>query len=264
MSVPAAGQPRPLATESEDGVGSGNVAVTTGVDFARDARYTLSSLDGDLWRLALIRIDVGLSAIADVEISGGLRDYLTIRSRQPAVLSNVLALTDPSATSAFDDIIIGTRIRVLAERPGRLGLGLRAATRLPNAKHPSGLGQDTTDFYSSLILSGAVSATRITGAVGLGILGDPLRGNRHVHSALYGATLSHDVSSHAAVVAGIDGRTGPPEPGLESRAIARAGIAWTRSPLRVDADGTLGLTTRDGGVGFALNATLTFHAFTPN
>jgi len=72
------------------------------------------------------------------------------------------------------------------------------------------------------------------------------------------------ITSRTAVIAGVDGRTGPPEPALESRAIARTGIAWTRGPLRLEAGGTLGLTAPDGRVGFALNATVRFHAFTPD
>ncbi len=141
------------------------------------------------------------------------------------------------------------------------GVAFRVATRLPNAKHPSGLGQDTTDFYSSLIVGQSVSATHITGNVGVGVLGDPLRGNRHVESLSYGVEFSRPIV-HATLIAGI-GRSGPMQPGLESRAISRAGAVWTHGPTRVELDGTLGLTNRDGNVGVALTAGFTFHAFTP-
>src|SRR5579862_8340358 len=134
------GQDRPLPNEPLNGVGDGNVAVQIGADYTRDVQYPLSGLDGNLWRIALVQIDVGLSSIADFELSGGLRDRLEITSMTPAVLSGLLRLSNPNSTSAFDDIIVGTHVRVLADADDRPGFGFRIATRLPNSKHPSGLG----------------------------------------------------------------------------------------------------------------------------
>jgi hypothetical protein len=262
-AFPAAAQQRPLPIEQLAGAGAGNVSLDVGADYARATRFTLSGLRGDLWRIGLVRIDVGLSSIADFEISGGLRDHLRITSTTPAIFSDKLRLTDPSSTSAFDDIIVGTKVRLVGEERGRPGVAVRVATRLPNAKHPSGLGQNTTDFYSTLIVGESVSATEITGNIGFGILGDPLRGNRRVDSVLYGIALSHAVTARVALVAGVDGRTGPLEPGLEPRAIGRAGAMWTHGQTRVAVDATWGLTNRDGNLGGALTAGFTFHGFTP-
>ena len=41
---------------------------------------------------------------------------------------------------------------VLSETTGRPAVGLRFATKLPNATNESGLGLDTTDFYASLLV----------------------------------------------------------------------------------------------------------------
>jgi hypothetical protein len=159
--------------------------------------------------------------------------------------------------------MVATKIRLMADGANRPGFSVRVATRLPNAKHPSGLGQDTTDFFGSLIVGHTIATTHVVANIGLGILGDPLRGNRRVNSLLYGAGLDRAVTSRLDVVASVEGRTGPLEPGLEPRAVGKAGVAWKRAPLRLELDGTMGLTARDGNVGAALNATLTFHAFTP-
>src|SRR5580704_16643783 len=118
----ALGQQRPLPAEGVDGVGAGNVALQVGADYASDVQFTLSGLQGNLWRVGLVRIDVGLSQIADFELSGGLRDRLAITSTKPAVLSGLLRLSDPTSTSAFDDIIVGTRIRVWADAADRPGV----------------------------------------------------------------------------------------------------------------------------------------------
>jgi len=260
---PAAAQQRPLSIEEPEGVGAGNVRLQAGVDYARDARFTLSGLGGNLWRFALLKVVVGVSRIADVELSGGLRDHLSIASATPAPLSGALQLMDPTSTGAFDDIIIGTKVRLLAEQPGRPGLAVRVATRLPNAKHPSGLGQDTTDFFSTLIASQSVKETRFIENLGIGILGDPLQGHRHINSFIFGASVMRTVAAGVEAIAGVDGRTGPDEPGLEARAIARAGVARTQGPTRIELDLTLGLTNRDGNVGFVVNASFRFHAFNP-
>jgi hypothetical protein len=255
------GQDRPLPNEPLNGVGDGNVAVQIGADYTRDVQYPLSGLDGNLWRIALVQIDVGLSSIADFELSGGLRDRLEITSMTPAVLSGLLRLSNPNSTSAFDDIIVGTHVRVLADADDRPGFGFRIATRLPNSKHPSGLGQNTTDFFGSLIAEHTMAGTRVNGNLGLGILGDPLEGNRRINSLLYGATLTRPLADRLEVVADLAGRTGPSEPGLEPRAIAKGGVAWTREATRLELDATWGLTERDGSIGAAVSARFAFHAF---
>ena len=259
----ASAQSRPLPVESVNGPGAGNVTLAIGFDVAHDVRYTLSGLEGDLWRVGLIRVDVGLSAIADFELSGGLRDHLAITSQQPAVLSDLLRLSNPSATGAFDDAVVGTKVRLTAEDAERPGISIRFATRLPNAKHPSGLGQNSMDFYSSLIIEKSYANTSVIANIGWGSLGDPLRGNRHVASLLYSVAAQRPVSRAVAIVAGVDGRTGPLESGLEARAIGRSGLRWHRAAIQIDAAATYGLTPRDGTIGAALTAAYTFHAFVP-
>jgi hypothetical protein len=263
VAATVSAQPRPLTPESVDGVGAGNISLAIGTDYARDYRYPLSGLEGDLSRVGLVRIDVGLGSIADFELSGGARDYLQITSITPAVLSSLLRLTSPTSTSAFDDIIVGAKVRLYRSSDGGPGVAVRFGTRLPNAKHESGLGQDTTDFYGSLLVDQSVASVRVTGTIGLGILGDPLRGNRRVNSLLYGLEIGQPVAQDLRVVLGADGRTGPNEPGLESRAVSRFGIQWTHGPTRIDLDATRGLTIVDGGFGAAVNLAFTFHAFTP-
>ena len=55
---------------------------------------------------------------------------------------------------------------------------MRFATRLPNASNESGLGLDTTDFFVSGLFGKTVQSIRFVGNVGLGILADPVRGDR--------------------------------------------------------------------------------------
>jgi len=257
----AAAQPRPLPTESVEGPGAGNIALQTSVDYARDVRFTLSGLGGDLWRVGLVRIDLGLSDAASFDLNGGVRDHLTITSRTPAVFTDLLRLSNPSATGDFDDIVVGTKIRVADQGHGSPAIGVRVATRLPNAKHRSGLGQNTTDFYGSVIFERSLRAFLAIGNLGYGILGDPLDSHRTVGSFLYSVELRQQLSHSVSLVERLDGRTGPREPGLEPRSIARAGVLWTRAAWWVEIDGTVGLTERDGRVGAAATTGFVFHAF---
>jgi hypothetical protein len=248
-------------TESADGPGAGHIQLQTSVDYARDVRFPLSGLEGNLSRIGLIRLDFGLSAIAEFDLSGGIRDHLAITSRTPAVLSDLLRLSNPTATGAFDDVVVGTKIR-LVPQGAQPALAVRVATRLPNAKHASGLGQNTTDFYATVIVDRSVGPFHAVGNVGYGILGDPLVSHRSVGSFLYAGELQEHVASTLSIVERVEGRTGPAEPGLESRSIARAGVVWARALVRLELDGTFGLTDRDGGPGLAVAAGFTFHAFT--
>jgi len=196
-------------------------------------------------------------------MSAGLRDHLTITSTTPAVLSDQLHLSNPTATDSFDDLVVGTKVRVRDEQAGPPGVAFDVATRLPNAKHGSGLGQDSMDFYARLLVAQPTPVVHVTINVGLGVLGDPLQGNRHVQSVLYGAELSRPLTRQLAVVVGADGRTGPSQPGLEPRAIGRGGVAWTEGAARIEVNGTVGLTSRDGNLGVAVKAIVGLHAFTP-
>jgi hypothetical protein len=261
--APVTAQPRPLPLEPVEGVGAGLVTVETSVGYTHGMQFTLSGLGGDLWRLGLIRLHVGLSSIADFELSGGLRDHLTITSTTPAALSEQVHLSNPTSTGAFDDLVVGTKVRVREEQASGPGVAFDLSTRLPNAKHGSGLGQDSTDFHARLLVAKPTPVFHATVNVGLGILGDPLQGNRHVQSLLYGAELARPLTHQSMIVVGVDGRSGSSLPGLEPCAIGRGGVVWTGGAARLEVDGTVGLTIRDGNLGIAMKVIVGFHAFTP-
>src|SRR4029077_12221913 len=109
-----------------------------------------------------------------------------------APLASLLTATGTS-TSDVDDIIIATKIRLLAETPGRPAFGIRFATKLPNASNESGLGLDTTDFYATLLGAKTVQSVRVVGNIGVGILADPTQGHRQ------NDVLSYDLSSARAI-----------------------------------------------------------------
>jgi len=260
----ASAQQRPLVTEDPEPIGAGRVLIEGGIDFALNQEYPVSGLKGDLWRIPTLGISVGLSSIAELQIDGGFYDRLHIDERRSAPLSSLLTVTGDT-THDVEDLVVATKIRFMAEGPGKPALGIRFATKLPNASNESGLGLDTTDFLFSLLGAKTVQSVRIVGNVGLGILADPTNGNRHNDVLTYGLSFARALTQQTEVVGEVNGRwstrSGEPFPGTESRSIVKVGGRYTHGPVRFDAAVFVGLTTIDPTVGFTGGFTYVFNAF---
>jgi hypothetical protein len=265
MGAPAAAQQRPLVTEDPETIGSGLVLLEGGFDQQREVFYPASGLKGHLLRVPTLGVSFGLSSIAEVQIDGGAYNRLTITSRQDAPLSDQLDFTG-DRTHAVEDFVVATKIRLLAETPGRPAFGVRFATRLPNASNESGLGLDTTDFFVSSLFGKTVQSIRFVGNVGLGILADPVRGDRQNDVLTYGMSVARAVRQGLEVVGEVNGRidtrAGDPPVGTESRGVVRVGGRFTQSTVRVDAGLILGMTSSDPGIGLTAGLTWVFKGFT--
>jgi hypothetical protein len=258
-------QQRPLVTEDPETIGAGLVLIEGGFDQQHDVYYPASGLKGNLLRLPTLGVSFGLSSIAELQIDGGLYNRLSVTSRRTAPLSSLLTFSGDS-THDVEDIVVATKIRVLAETPGRPAFGVRFATRLPNASNESGLGLDTTDFYVSATVGKTVQSIRFVGNVGLGILGDPVDGNRQNDVLTYGASFARAVRQGLEVVGEVNGRldtrAGDPPVGTESRGAFRLGGRFTKSTVRIDAGLIFGFTERDPSIGLTAGATWVFKGFT--
>lgn len=258
-------QQRPLVTEDPETIGSGLVLIEGGFDVQKEVFYPVSGLSGNLLRVPTIGVSFGLSSIAELQIDGGLYNRLSVTARQPAPLSDQLNFTG-DRTSAVEDLVVATKIRLLSETPGRPAVGVRFATRLPNASNESGLGLDTTDFFVAVLFGKTVQSIRFVGNAGMGILGDPTRGDRQNDVLTYGLSIARAVRQGVEIVGEINGRLdtreGDPPPGTESRGAMRIGGRLTRSTVRVDAGLIIGMTSRDPSIGLTVGATWVFKGFT--
>ena len=257
-------QQRPLVTEDPETVGAGRVLIEAGIDYQRDVEYPASGLQGDLRRFPLIGISLGIGSVGEVQIDGGLYNHLSITDRQPAALSHMLVVPGDS-TSHVEDMVVGTKVRLISEGMTRPSIALRSATKLPMASNESGIGLDTIDFYSSLLLAKTVQSVRVVGNIGLGILGDPTRGDRQNDVLTYGISFARAITPRGEVVGEINGRKdtrfGDPPPGTESRSMLRFGGRYTVGTLRADAGLLFGITSNDPTVGFTAGFTYVFDAF---
>ena len=264
-AVPAAAQQRPLVTEDPEVVGAGSVLIEGGFDYGRDILYPASGLKGNLLRVPLLGVSLGISSIAELQIDGGFYNRLSITNRVSAPLAGMMNFTGNS-THDVEDIVVATKIRVVAESPSHPAFGIRFATKLPNAGNESGLGLDTTDFHAQMLVGKTVRSIRIVGNIGLGILGDPTRGDNQNDVLDYGASLARAVKEGIEVVGEINGRastrSGTPPAGTESRSTLRIGGRLTRGTVRLDAGVLLGMTSRDPSFGFTAGATYVFKGFT--
>jgi len=260
----ALAQQRPLVTEDPETIGAGRVLIEGGLDYMRDVEYPASGLKGHLRRFPLIGISLGIGSIGEAQIDGGLYNHLSITERRPAALSHMLVVPGDS-TWHVEDMVVGTKVRLISEGVSRPAIALRSATKLPMASNESGLGLDTIDFYSSLIVGKTVQSVRMVGNIGLGILGDPTRGDKQNDVLTYGMSFARAISQNGEVVAEINGRKdtrrGDPPPGTESRSMLRFGGRYTAGPVRADAALLFGVTSNDPTVGVAAGFTYVFQAF---
>src|SRR5262249_43573587 len=158
-----------------------------------DQEYPVSGLKGNLIRLPTIGISVGLSSIAELQLDGGFYNRLNVTERRPAPLSSELTFTGTS-THDVEDAVVAIKIRVLPEAEHQPALGIRFATRLPNASNQSGLGLNTTDFYATLLGAKTVQSIRVVANAGAGILSDPTNGHRQNDVLTYGLSLARAVT----------------------------------------------------------------------
>ncbi len=262
----ARAQQRPLVTEDPETIGSGLVLLEAGFDLQREIFFPASGLTGNLFRAPTLGVSFGISSIAEIQIDGSPYNRLTVTNRQPAPLASRLNFAG-NQSSDVEDIVIGTKIRLMSETAGRPALGVRFATKLPNAGNESGIGLDTTDFFASILVGKTVRSIRVVGNAGLGILGDPVRGDRQGDVLTYGVSLARAVQQGLEVVGEINGRKSFIQEsnvpvGTETRGAIRLGGRYTKGPVRLDSGIILGMTSRDPSFGFTAGLTWVFRGFT--
>jgi hypothetical protein len=262
----AAAQQRPLVTEDPETIGGGRVLIEAGVETARDIFLPGSGLTGTLVKAPTLGVSIGLSSIAELQIDGALYQRLRITGRQPAPLAFKFK-GDGDVTSDVDDLTIATKLKIVGERVRRPSIGLRLATKLPNASNETGLGLDTLDFSATVLAGKTRGSTRFVGNVGLAILGDAIRGDRQFDVMIYGLSVAQALREGLEVVGEVHGHYQWawefPAPGAESRATFRGGVRYTRGAGRIDAGLLVGTTSRDPGFGVTVGYTHVLDAFSP-
>jgi hypothetical protein len=254
LLAPATGvaQQRPLQTQDPEPVGAGQVLVEAGFDHGTDVLFPASGLSGSLTRVPVIGLLFGISSIAEIELTGGPYQRLAITDRYFAPLEPQVTATGDSTHSVVD-MTIGAKVRVLSETAVRPAVAFMFSTRLPNAKHPSGLGLNTTDFFTGFAVAKTLAGVRVVGNVGLGILPSPVDGQSQNDVLTYGVSLTRRVTRQVEVLGELTGRAstagGEPPPGTGSRRSVLVGARYLRGAMRLDGGLMFGMTEMDPTVG---------------
>ena len=265
VAVSAQAQQRPLVTEDPETIGAGFVLIEGGFDYGRDEQFPVSGLTGNLLRVPVVGLSFGVSSIAEIQLDGLSYSRLAVTDRDmTAPLAGDLNFAGETTTSV-EDFVIGAKIRLVAETDRRPAFGFRFATRLPMASNESGLGLDTTDFFATVLMGKTTESVRIVGNVGVGILGDPTRGDRQNDVLLYGVSIARAVAQGFELVGEFNGRgstrSGVAPPGTESRSVMGLGARYTRGTVRLDVGVSAGITTRDRSFGVTAGFTWVLEAF---
>ena len=257
----AQAQQRPLLTEDPEPIGDGLVLLEAGVDQTWEHVYPVSGLKGQQLRAPRLGFSFGMGSRGEIQLDAGSISRLVISERFPAPLAHMVEVPGDT-TQGWDDAVIGAKVKLANEGGVRPAVGLRFATRLPNASNETGLGLDTMDFFQSLLVGKTVQSIRVVGNVGLGILSDPTRGDRQNDVLTYGLSLARAITAASEIVGEIYGRVntrrGTPPPGTESRGRMTFGLRYTRVSVRIDAGLFTGLTPLDPKLGVTAGLTWVF------
>ncbi len=253
------GQQRPLRTDDAEILETGKVRVGFGIEFLQNQSYSLSGLRGDVIRLGVSSIHIGVGEFAEFQLSGVVQDILSVSDRAEPVIPPSFS---GDSTNDFGNLILGTKIKFFGENGWRPAMAFKFAVELPNAKHDSGLGTSETEFYSSLLLKKHFGRAQLLADIGFAILGSPVLQGRQADPLTYGIAAIIPVYRRVDFVAEINGRQGPSgRIGNENKSQVRAGIRFSTGKIRWDLAGVAGLMDFDPKSGIIVGFTYEFQAF---
>jgi hypothetical protein len=201
---------------------------------------------------------IGVGEYAEFSLSGVGRDYLTITRRSQAILPTTFA---GDTTSDFGDLLLATKLKLAPEKGIRPAISFQFGVQLPNASNEKGLGNDETEFYSSLLLTKHLGRARISGNLGLAILGSPVQANTQADMLTYGFGIILPVRGGLELTGDVYGRQGPLRIGNETLAQVRAGARLRAGGLVWELTGIAGLKHFNPASGLAFGITYEFQAF---
>ena len=254
-------QQRPLITEDVDIIPPGSIRIEAGIDFMQGAKYTVSGLRGDLTRVGVIGINIGMSPNVEFQIEGVAQNYLSINSRGPSALPLELA---PGANSANDtgDFTLSAKFKLRNETRRGPSLGFRFGVQLPNSSQGTGIGLNQTNAFGSILIGkkfGHDGRFNTFGNLGIAILTAPTELFSQNDVITYGLAGIFRVNKTFSIAGEVNGRAntrpGNGPLGTESQAEARLGMQIRASGLRFDFAGIKGLTSFSPNSGFTVGVT---------
>ena len=270
LGTAARAQQRPLLTEDVDVLPAGSLRVQVGIDFVQGAKFPVSGLTGDLTRVGVIGVHVGLSPNVEFSLEGVAQNFLSINARGVSAVPLELA---PGANSTNDagDFRLATKIKLRNETRSGPSLGFKFGVELPNSSEARGIGVNQTNAFGMMLVGkkfGRDGRLNTFGNLGLGIYTAPTRLFTQNDMLLYGLGGIFRVNRTVNVAAEVNGRAntrgGGAPLGTESQGEFRLGLQVKAAGLRFDAAGIKGLTNFSPRSGVTFGVTYdTPSVFTP-
>jgi hypothetical protein len=254
-------QQRPLLTEDVDIIPPGTLRIEGGVDFMQDAKYPVSGIKGDLTRVGVIGINIGMGPNIEFQIEGVAQNVLSINSRGTSAIPLNLA---PGANSANDtgDFTLWAKFKLRNETGRSPSLGFRFGVGLPNSSQGTGIGLNQTNAYGQILVGkkfGQEGRFNTFGNLGVAILTAPTELFSQNDVLTYGLAGIFRINKQFSVAGEVNGRAntrpGSGPLGTESQSEARLGMQIRASGLRFDFAGIKGLTNLSPNSGFTVGVT---------
>jgi hypothetical protein len=240
-------QQRPLVTEDVDIIPPGSVRLQVGIDFDQDAKFPLSGLTGDLTRVGVVGVNVGLSPNVEFQIDGVVQNFLSINRRSPSAINLTVA---PNATGTNDtgDFRLSTKIKLRNETRRGPSFGFKFGVELPNSNQARGIGVNQTNAYGLILVGkkfGRDNRLNLFGNLGLGILTAPVNQFTQNDVLLYGLGGLFRINDRINLAGEVNGRAstrkGNAPLGTEAQSQARLGLQIKAAGLKFDFAGAAGL-----------------------
>lgn len=265
LAVPfaASAQQRPLTTQEVETARPGDLILQIGFEFLQGARFPLSGLEGDLSRVGVLDLHLGVSRAAEIQIQGTIRHFLTVSEQHAAFVAPTLSRGGAS-TSDFGDFTLAAKFRLLPETERRPAIGVRFGFEMPNSSQGRGIGLNTTNIFAALLVQKHFGKLNLFGNLGVGILQAPAGLFSQNDVIIYGLGAIYPVHERVNVVGEVAGRQSTrrvpvtsPLVGTESRSEARLGVQVFAGGFRWDFAGIAGLTRKDANTGFSFGISKT-------
>lgn len=254
-------QQRPLLTEDVDIIPPGTIRIEAGIDFMQGAKYPVSGIRGDLTRVGVIGINIGMGPNVEFQIEGVAQNYLSINSRGASAIPLELA---PGANSTNDtgDFTLAAKFKLRNETRRGPSLGFRFGVQLPNSSQATGIGLNQTNAFGSILVGkkfGDDGRFNTFGNLGMAILTAPTELFSQNDVITYGLAGIFRINRQFSVAGEVNGRAntrpGSGPLGTESMSEARLGMQIRASGLRFDFAGIKGLTSFSPNSGFTVGVT---------
>lgn len=251
----ASAQQRPLITEDIEIVSPGSARFELGLDFQQNRNFPVAGLNGDLSRLGVVSLTMGLAPNVEIEYGGVLQNFLSVnRQYRPSAIP-VRLTPSTNSTNGIGDFYMATKIKLRSETKNLPAIGSRFGVEMPNSDQSRGIGLNQINLFSTIIVGKTFGRLRLYGNAGLGIYTAPLELFTQNDMFLYGIAATYRWSDRMTLAAEVQGRakTRRNVPlGTESEGALRFGTRIRAAGLTWDVSAMRGLTRNDARSGISI------------